>query len=131
MYNQRGFEKFSFSAIFKMAQEEYKRITGKDVTKKGLIEDIDLIIKKIESIVELSKSAKDFLVEFYKNIKRGFMGMSFNPSDEDLKKAIEIIKNIITLSCQSKEDVDKFTFWADLLTWLIDVRKNRKQVNMR
>ncbi|MCL2638700.1 MAG: hypothetical protein FWD48_10075 [Oscillospiraceae bacterium] len=131
-YKQKSsFEKFTLSSAFDMAKDEYKKATGKDMTIKGLIEDIDVIIEKIKAIVSLSKDAKDFIIDFYKGIKRGFMGTNFNPSDEDIKKAIEILKNIVTLACTSKEDIDKFNFWADLLTWFIDVRKNRRQVNIR
>jgi hypothetical protein len=50
---------------------------------------------------------------------------------EDIKKAIEVLKNIVTLACTSKEDIDKFNFWANLLTWFIDVRKKGRRVNVR
>ena len=125
-----GIGKSTIDALFEMARSEHQKARGKDTTKQELIDEIDLLLK-IEPLQSLGKDSMDFLVDFFKQIKRGFLGLNFNPSDKGIVKAIGLIKKTVTLDSISEDETEKFNFWAGMLTSLVESRKKESRSNWR
>ena len=132
MNGQRsGLGKSAANALFDLARTEYKRVADKDVTKQGLMAEMDLLIENVKAVDSLNKDQANFLLDFFKHIKRDFMGLNYNPSDKDIAKAVEIIKKIVGLGVTAKEETDKLGFWADTLTLLSENRKKESRATWR
>ena len=119
------------NALFDLARIEYNKAAGEDISKQGIFDDIDMMIESIKAVQAQGKDPSDFLVDFFKNVKRGFMGLNFNPSDKDAVKAIEGIRRIAAQDGAPKEETDRFNFWAGLLSMLVENRKKESRSTWR
>jgi len=105
----------------------YKRITGKELIIQDLVKELDSLIEKVKAAYSLVNDLIDVLL----GIKRGLHGMDFNLSDKKIRKAIEIIEHIVTLSDMPEKEKEAFVFWMGMLKSFMENRKKGNRSSWR